>query len=424
MVRDDDLYVAVPSFFRCPISLDIMKSPVSLCTGVTYDRSSIQRWLDDGNNTCPATMQLLHTKDLLPNRNLQRLIQIWSDSFRLPPRNSTSSSPPSSPFQPPLPKDQIRHLIHRLDAYTEPSSSFDSLSKIAQFARESDDNRKILAERDGFIQVLVEFLGGSGNAEDKNIGALEQVVRILDLVKEKIQDREELSRWMLKRSGQDCLASLLLIAQHGSVDSRIASAGVLESISVNAEAKILIAEKDGLLPQLLKSTAPEKDPTVIEASLSCLIALSTPKRVKVRLVHLGAVKLLSKLLWDPNSTTATVEEALKLLETVSSVKEGRGKICEDGKCVSGIVQRLLKVSSAAAEHAVTILWSVCYLFKERAAQEAVGRANGLTKILLLMQSNCSPAVRQMCADLLKIFRVNSKSVISCYDTKTTHIMPF
>ncbi|KAJ4841831.1 U-box domain-containing protein 27 [Turnera subulata] len=59
--RRDDLY----------ISLDMMKSPVRLCTGVTYDHASIQRWPNDSNNTCPATMQVLHTKDL---------IQIWSDS--------------------------------------------------------------------------------------------------------------------------------------------------------------------------------------------------------------------------------------------------------------------------------------------------------------------------------------------------------
>ncbi|KAL4192409.1 hypothetical protein AMTRI_Chr06g194090 [Amborella trichopoda] len=34
-----------------------MKSSMSLCTGVTYTRSSIQKWLDNGNNTCPATDQ-------------------------------------------------------------------------------------------------------------------------------------------------------------------------------------------------------------------------------------------------------------------------------------------------------------------------------------------------------------------------------
>ncbi|KAH0969667.1 hypothetical protein GBA52_028459 [Prunus armeniaca] len=206
-------------------------------------------------------------------------------------------------------------------------------------------------------------------------------------------------RWMLKKTGCDCLASLLVVLQQGSADARIASARILESIAVNAEAKFLISEKDGLLSELLKLTGPEKDPTLIERVFSCLIAVSTPRRVKVRLVHLGAVKWLSKLLGDLNSATSTIEKVLKVLEMASSVKEGRAKICEDGKCVAGIVQRLLKVSGAAMEHAVTILWSVCYLFKERAAQEAVAKANGLTKILLLMQSNCSPAVRQISAPL-------------------------
>ncbi|KAJ6337259.1 hypothetical protein OIU76_007024 [Salix suchowensis] len=73
----DELCIAVPSLFRCPISLDLMKSPVSLCTGVTYDRSSIQHWLDSGHDTCPATMQVLSSKDFVPNLTLHRLINLW-----------------------------------------------------------------------------------------------------------------------------------------------------------------------------------------------------------------------------------------------------------------------------------------------------------------------------------------------------------
>ncbi|GAV65562.1 U-box domain-containing protein [Cephalotus follicularis] len=70
-----------------------------------------------------------------------------------------------------------------------------------------------------------------------------------------------------------------------------------------------------------------------------------------------------------------------------------------------------KVSNAATEHAVTIWWSLCYLFRDQRAQEAVTRSNGFTMILSLMQGNCSPAVRQMSGDLSKIFRVNSNSCL-------------
>ncbi|KAJ6908359.1 U-box domain-containing protein 28 [Populus alba x Populus x berolinensis] len=111
---------------------------------------------------------------------------------------------------------------------------------------------------------------------------------------------------------------------------------------------------------------------------------------------------------------------------VTSLREGRAEFCSDTACVEAVMNKVLKVSSEATEHAVMILWSVCYLFRDGDAQDALVKSNGLTKILLLMQSNCSPVVRQMSGDLLKIFRVNSKfsSCLSSYDTKTTHIMPF
>ena len=74
------LEVKVPNLFRCPISLDVMRSPVSLCTGVTYERASIQRWLDSGNTTCPATMLPLPSTDLVPNLTLRRLIALWAST--------------------------------------------------------------------------------------------------------------------------------------------------------------------------------------------------------------------------------------------------------------------------------------------------------------------------------------------------------
>ena len=54
---------------------------------------------------------------------------------------------------------------------------------------------------------------------------------------------------------------------------------------------------------------------------------------------------------------------------------------------------------------MTVVWSVCYLFMEEKALEAVMSTNGVTKILLLLQSNCSAAVRRMLTDLLKVFKV-------------------
>ncbi|XVF14937.1 hypothetical protein REPUB_Repub09cG0104200 [Reevesia pubescens] len=395
----DDLYITVPSFFRCPISLDVMKSPVSLCTGVTYDRASIQRWLDSGNNTCPATMQVLQSKEFVPNRNLQRLIQIWSDSVARRQLDANSVVVPS--------QDQVKVLVKQLD-----KNCFSPLAKIVCFARESEENREFLVKIDGFLNAVFDFMK---NAES-DIKLIEQVIKILDLMLPKISDKKPLLE-------SNCLSTILLVLQRGSSDSQIQSVRLLESMAVDGESKLKIAGNEGLLTELVKSLSKEKDPRLIEASLSCLIAITT-KRVKTKLIQSRTIPELKNLLSEPNTSVSIIEKSLKLLETLSSCKEGRVEIWHDSILLQAIVQKVLKVSSKATEHAVTILWSVCYLFRDEKAQEAVASSNGMTKFLLLMQSNCSPAVRQMSSDLLKLFRVNSKSCLSSYDTKTTHIMPF
>ena len=72
-----DLEISIPPFFTFLISLELMKDPVSTCTGVTYDRASIEKWIDDRNNTYPATLLPLVTKELIPNHTLHCLIQAW-----------------------------------------------------------------------------------------------------------------------------------------------------------------------------------------------------------------------------------------------------------------------------------------------------------------------------------------------------------
>ncbi|KAL4205062.1 hypothetical protein AMTRI_Chr01g112850 [Amborella trichopoda] len=62
-MANNNLCITFPTFFNRPVSLNIMKSPVSLCTVVTYTQSSIQKWLDNGYDTCLATNQILQTKN-------------------------------------------------------------------------------------------------------------------------------------------------------------------------------------------------------------------------------------------------------------------------------------------------------------------------------------------------------------------------
>jgi len=134
----------------------------------------------------------------------------------------------------------LQDLIKDLDHNSE------SFSKIVCFARESEENRKFLARMDGFIVTLVEFLGNAGDGKCSSFDFLEQVVEVLDLVLSKVEGLEQVANSMLKTE-RNCLASLLLVLQQGSIESRIASARVLGAIANDGESKLLIADKDGLL---------------------------------------------------------------------------------------------------------------------------------------------------------------------------------
>ncbi|GAB4850495.1 hypothetical protein Ancab_029801 [Ancistrocladus abbreviatus] len=73
----EELKLEIPADFRCPISLDLMRDPVILSSGVTYDRISIEGWFEAGNYTCPVTQQTLNTRCLIPNHTLLKMIQEW-----------------------------------------------------------------------------------------------------------------------------------------------------------------------------------------------------------------------------------------------------------------------------------------------------------------------------------------------------------
>ncbi|WOL06471.1 hypothetical protein Cni_G15205 [Canna indica] len=67
----------VPSVFICPISLEPMVDPVTLCTGQTYERVHILKWFSLEHLTRTTTMQELWDDAVTPNRTLHRLIQAW-----------------------------------------------------------------------------------------------------------------------------------------------------------------------------------------------------------------------------------------------------------------------------------------------------------------------------------------------------------
>ncbi|MCO5567457.1 hypothetical protein L7F22_021148 [Adiantum nelumboides] len=61
----------VPSSFFCPITKDIMREPVMVEQGHTYEKVAILEWFQRGYRNCPDTGKELKTLELIPNVTLQ-----------------------------------------------------------------------------------------------------------------------------------------------------------------------------------------------------------------------------------------------------------------------------------------------------------------------------------------------------------------
>ncbi|KAG0454926.1 hypothetical protein HPP92_024218 [Vanilla planifolia] len=69
----------VPAQFLCPLSSSIMRDPVVLSSGQTFERGYIQEWLRNGNRTCPKSDQVLSNTNLIPNHLLRHIISEWCE---------------------------------------------------------------------------------------------------------------------------------------------------------------------------------------------------------------------------------------------------------------------------------------------------------------------------------------------------------
>jgi hypothetical protein len=69
--------VIPPDEFKCHISSRLMYDPVVIASGQTFERMCIQKWFDEGNDTCPVTKMKLAHLSLTPNTAMKDLISKW-----------------------------------------------------------------------------------------------------------------------------------------------------------------------------------------------------------------------------------------------------------------------------------------------------------------------------------------------------------
>nr|CAD1823241.1 unnamed protein product [Ananas comosus var. bracteatus] len=177
--------VDLPEEFRCPISLEVMRDPVILTSsGQTYDRPSIQRWLDSGSRTCPLTntpaapaplpssyppsyppsypQQHQQQQLLIPNHALRRLISTFVPS--------PSPSPDADGAKSLQQQQQQQQLFRALDLASSLSFPSDaaSLSQLLRLVKRGGAAARRRVADSGATSVLLRHAaaGGGGEGEE------------------------------------------------------------------------------------------------------------------------------------------------------------------------------------------------------------------------------------------------------------------
>ncbi|KAA8528827.1 hypothetical protein F0562_036182 [Nyssa sinensis] len=297
--------LAIPHEFLCPITLEIMTDPVIVATGQTYEKESIQQWLDSNHRTCPKTGQILAHLSLVPNFALRNLILQWSDKnkFQLPKNEAPASADNSSVEE----REKILSLVKNLSS-SHLEVQRKAVMKIRMLSKESPESRILIANCGGIPALVLLLSYPDSRIQEHAVTALLNLS--IDESNKKLITREE------------PIPAIIEVLQNGSVGAKENSAAALFSLSMLDENKVTIAFSNGIPPliDLLQNGTirGKKD------AATALFNLSFNQANKTRVIEAGVVKPLLQILEDKNLDM--VDEALSLLLLLSSHPDGRHEI--------------------------------------------------------------------------------------------------
>ncbi|CAI9294580.1 unnamed protein product [Lactuca saligna] len=407
-----DLGVQIPYHFRCPISLELMRDPVIVGTGQTYDRPSIESWVATGNTTCPVTRLPLTDFTLIPNHTLRRLIQEWCVANR-----SYGVERIPTPKQPADPV-MVRSLLSQ--AASESNSSHARLSALRRLrglARDSDKNRSVISTHNAREVLLgVLFSETNSNSSELNLESL-AILSSFPLSE---------SECLLVSSDPDRISYLISLLSHSSIDVRVNAASLLENVVAGTrspENRAEISNHDEVFDRIVGIlNYPLSYPRAMKVGIKALFALCLVKQHRHKAVEAGAVEALINRLADFEKCDA--ERALATVELLCRIPQGCAAFASHALTVPLLVKIILKISDRATEYAAGALLSLCSA-AERLQREAVA-AGVLTQLLLLVQSDCTERAKRKAQMLLKLLRDSwpEKSIRNSDDFACSDVVPY
>ncbi|KAF5201783.1 U-box domain-containing protein [Thalictrum thalictroides] len=354
----------IPDEYRCPVSLDLMRDPVIVASGHTYDRSSIAQWINSGHHSCPKSGQKLIHMALIPNYALKSLIHQWCQENNIPLTESSSSTSSSDQLE--RSSSKRRFSEKAIDHISASKTATDAVRMTAEFlvgkiatgspevqrqatyelrllAKTGMDNRRIIAEA-GAIPFLVTLL----SAHDPRI----QENAVTALLNLSIFDNNKV---LIMAAG--AIDIIIDVLQSGkTMEARENAAAAIFSLSMIDDCKVAIGARPRAIPALVGLL---KDGTTTgkRDAATALFNLAVYNANKASVVIAGAVPLLIELLMDDKA--GITDDALAVLALLSGCSEGLEVIRENRVVVPLLIDLLRFGSPKGKENSITLLLGLC-----------------------------------------------------------------
>ncbi|XP_057533198.1 U-box domain-containing protein 30-like [Amaranthus tricolor] len=387
--------IEVPNVFICPISLDPMQDPVTLCTGQTYERLNIMKWLSLGHLTCPTTMQELWDDSITPNKTLQQLIYSWFCSkYKAMKKRSEDV------------QGRVLEILENLKK-VKGQIRIQALKELRLVVGNHFSAKKTMVDNGGFT-VLTSLLGPFTSHA---VGS--EVVGILVNLSLDSESKSNLT--------QPAKISLMVdMLNEGSIETKLNCTRLIQTLMDTNDFDPKLVSSLSLLVGLLKLVKDKRNNlNGVQPGLSLLKMISTHECVRCSIVSIGAVPQLVDLL--PSLNAECLELALSILDNLGNLREGRVALKECVHTIPNLVKLLMRVSENCTQLSLSILFAVCKLSPEECAPVAV-EAGLAAKLLLVIQSGCNPTLKQQSAELLKLCSLNYTATIFISKCKLTRTL--
>jgi hypothetical protein len=394
--KHPDVELVIPNHFRCPISLDLMKDPVTLSSGITYDRESIETWLEAGNFNCPATNQVLRSFDQIPNHTLRKMIQEWcveNQNYGVE-RIPTPRTPVT-----PVEVSDILLAVKASARRVEQQRCLELVQRIERWGAESGRNRRCIVANGAAATLAAAFDAFSNDSVSRNSRVLEEILSALIWM---FPIDEESQKSLGSLASLRCMVWFL--SYRDILPKQNSIIALKELLSCDQQLVEKLSDIEGINEILVELVRKQICQTITKASLMVIFHLvsSSSEEIKLAFVKMGFVSSLVEIIFD--SEKSICERALGVFDGLCSCKEGREEAQSNALTVPVLVKKIMRVSESATVYSISAILKLCKYGRRnegRVLVEAL-QVGAFQKLLLVIQVGCGDGTKEKATELLKL----------------------